>query len=204
MRAELDNLSDHAIQHQTESFDDFNGFQSEDYWSDLSFHARRLAGHSKRDIAGLGELLLNVIERSGALEFDRLDALQGLADQVVSATRRLRDEVNKALRLSFVAQLKADERLLDELLQFVRSLEVEAASEDDTDELDEEEEEEVRPRSPIGKGPLMCISGRFAFRRSRKCPKGASARRAAAGRSSEWRVQDHCRNSRAARLVTNF
>ncbi len=52
MRAELDNLSDHAIQHQTEWFDDFNGFQSEDYWSDLSFHARRLAGHSKRDIAG--------------------------------------------------------------------------------------------------------------------------------------------------------
>jgi hypothetical protein len=144
LRPDLDNLLDETELSQINWFEDFDNWQKQEFWADLSRHAARLRASTHQGTVRLGEQLQRVIDRTASrddasafVEFRRQSrALRTRAQELSS-------EVNEGLERLFAGVLRTYPQLLDQLAGFLESIattqEVSEAGEDlESDDEDEE------------------------------------------------------------------
>ena len=148
LRDGLRSLKDETISQQTAWFADFERWQALLFWSELDLQAKRLSEDPDPATAVLGgRLMVAVKSAAGTTQAAPFLAFYKLSDEVSALISLLRRDVDSRLRRAFAQELKRDNRLLDDLLAFVSTLE---DSTDPIDELEdpdaEEEEDQARPR----------------------------------------------------------
>jgi UvrD-like helicase C-terminal domain len=179
----LASLQDEAIDRQIAWYSDFNRWQASCFWSELNAQAEVISADPERTTAALGSRLVSVLSSaSGEVDASTFLAFNDLNSEIMRLMTRLRTDVDDRLRRAFVQELKRDNRLLDDFLAFVNSLDERTDGAEEFDDLDaqDQEEDEARPRG----------SSREEVFESYKQAARAQARAALSGRRLGHRLRN--------------
>lgn len=145
LREGLSNLRPSTLADPAPWFDDFDTWQARSFMDGLGKQADLLSTGRDAKIAALGAALQRVVAdaSSGSISRSLLD-FTPLRRQLADAIAGLQQQVDRTLRRSLADQLKANSRLLDELLGLLRTLEDDGDPEDQ-DETDVDDDDDEAP-----------------------------------------------------------
>lgn len=141
----LASLSEAALDHPIQLFDDFDAWQRKTYVQELHDAATLLHDSQNPEVQSLGERLQNILAKVGngalASMFGSLAAELPKVQALVTSLKEVSDgKIKAALNL----QLNRNRVFLDELARVIDSLQqAQATDADDQDDLDAEEEEDT-------------------------------------------------------------
>jgi hypothetical protein len=168
-------------------FDDFDGWQSDTFWSDLATAADLLGGATGDDVSSLGQRLKAVLERRPPTNIaSTIIALVGFIAEVRSRIEGLNAEIDDAYKRALTAQMRADPDFFTSLLAFMDSLTDVADQSDDADEDDSEEEEEEPARPVTGPAAARKAFNDALRRQARQHVTRRRPGRSVAARVLEW------------------
>ncbi len=135
-------------------FEDFQRWQAERFWSDLSDAGAELTRSNYADVSTLGTRLSAVVNQAGGSgQPTGLLSLVDLGAEVREVLDHLREQTNARLRFTLNGQLRQNARLLDDLAAFMDTL-ADSAEETDGEETDadgdDDDEEENPPQTRLG------------------------------------------------------
>lgn len=129
-------------------FEDFQSWQTETFWSDLTSAAEALAHARDEQTASLGTRLFRTLAgATHALVAPVLLSLVGYAVEVRALVDSLTAEIDDAYKRALAAQMREDPNFFVSLMAFIDGLSdvAEQIDEGDEDEADDEDEEPARP-----------------------------------------------------------
>lgn len=146
MKEAFDPLKPETLALQVEWFEDFQSWQTEMFWSELVSRADALAENADPVIARLGGRLVSLVKgvtRGAAAA--RFNDMAQLGEEIQALVDRMKSETDLKIRGSFSAQLRERPTLMQELVDFVATLE--AVTDDIEDPDADAEEEDEAPRA---------------------------------------------------------
>jgi hypothetical protein len=147
MRLQDKLLKPDVLSRSTEWFEDFFEWQDAFYWTGLDQYAERLAASDDLQTRKAGNDIKAVLARKAkGVAISSLGGLLGATSPVSDLLSRLRADINARLDNAFRERLKANPQLLNQLLEFMKGLEVsQEDAEDEIDEADTEDDETIAP-----------------------------------------------------------
>jgi UvrD-like helicase C-terminal domain len=143
LREGLQSLQESTLENQINWLEDFESWQSGSFWVDLRGQADRLVESSDSKIVALGSRLSNILATLAnvgpTLTLLSLDEFSGEASVIATS---IRSGIEHRLRGAFARELNRDNKLLDELLVFLKGLGASADATDDPDDADGDDDEE--------------------------------------------------------------
>ena len=141
-------LLDHADD-QVAWFEDFQNWQTDTFWSDLTSAAQTLATAPDDQVASLGTRLARTLEGASYTDVAAtLVALVGFIVEVRTLVETLSGEIDDAYKRALSAQMRVDPNFFASLMTFIDGLSDAADQVDEADEEDAEDEED-EPARPI-------------------------------------------------------
>ena len=144
-------LSEEAVHDLPGWFDDFQGWQHDDFVKRLRNDAAELASMTDGEFSRLGKALLASLETRDPADVSRLfRQLQAPSNQARELTSHLTTEINRIVRRALVRQVNINENFPTELASFLRTLDVAGEQHADTDDDegdDDDDEEEASPQT---------------------------------------------------------
>ena len=172
----LQSLNHETMDRQIKWFDDFERWQASQFWSELELQAKRLSANPEPSTAVLGSRLMAILNSAaGANPGTSFISINQLGHETSALIAKLRADIDGRLRRAFAQELKRDNRLLDDLLNFLNTLGDSADPSEDVEDPDADDDEEEEPASHRG-------DREEAFEAYRRAGR-AQARAAVAGRS---------------------
>jgi len=145
LKDNLESVQASTLGRQTQWFDDFYGWQSQAFWSELAQHAKALAEHSDAAIARIGSRLARILKESGDNAAETFVAIGGVSDEIQELIAKLKAETDGKIRGGLARALRPDPELANRLVDFVTTL---AEAPEDVDDPESDEEEDARPQRP--------------------------------------------------------
>ncbi len=139
-RPGLDPFQTSMLPRQIAWFEDFENWQSEDFWKELAAHAGRLAESADQAVARLGKRLAGIVASDASLS-DKFISIASLGEELQSLVNSLRTVTDDKVRGGLGQMFKQDLGVLNRLMQFVGTLE---DGVDDLDDPDADEDEDTR------------------------------------------------------------
>ncbi|MXY89398.1 MAG: DNA helicase UvrD [Gammaproteobacteria bacterium] len=177
LRDSVEYFGDEALSNLIGWFDDFEAWQQSAYIKRLQNAAKQLVSIGDDKTAELGEALTTLIKSNDSVDIDWI--LRGLYNKATDTRKiadELKSEIDEAIRRVLVLQVNRNRSFLDELAEFLDSLDTatdqpleegEIGDEDESEDDDEEEEETPQTRRR---------SAALAFRRALRTQARAAVR----------------------------
>ncbi|KEZ19469.1 UvrD/REP helicase [Sphingobium yanoikuyae] len=129
-------------------FEDFQTWQTDAFWSDLTTAAMFLTSSTSDGVRSIGTRLAAVLDRAGSSDVpSTILALVGFIAEVRALVEALNVEIDEAYKRALSSQLRADPNFFASLMAFIDGITDVADATEDPDEDDEEDEEE--PARPV-------------------------------------------------------
>ena len=169
-REGMQNLRSSTIADQIRWFEDFDDWQTEEFWRELTSCAQVVANESNPSAPDIGTRILGRLQAAPKDGHTvAIVALQGLSELVAGLIRDKQSAMEKLFRSALSRELKKDGSLLDSLLAFLETLKEGGDLVEDLDEQDAEEEVDVR--APKGNRE----DAFDAYKRAVRTPRASSA-----------------------------
>lgn len=131
-------------------FKDFQSWQTDVFWSDLTFAAEFLASSESDDARSLGTRLRAVLDRAAAADVpSTIVALVGFVGEVRALVEVLNGEINEAYKRALTAQMRADANFFAALMAFIDTVTDVADATDDVDVDEDDDDDEEEPARPV-------------------------------------------------------
>lgn len=184
-REDAETLRDDAAD-QIAWFEDFQAWQADKFWIDLSTAAELLGGASAGDVSSLGRRLKAVLDRAGSSDApSTIIALVGFIAEVRTRIEALNAEIDEAYKRALTAEIRGNPDFFTALLAFMDGL-AEIADQADDAEDDDAEDEDEEPARPVT-GPA---AARKAYNDALRRQARQHVTRRRPGRSVAARVLD--------------
>ena len=179
LRDTVDYLSTETVQDLTGWFDDFHGWQYQQFVDHLSRGASELASTTDDRLASLGAALLSALATDRPGDVARLfRQLQSLSGEMTELTADLTTAIDGFIRRALVRQVNRNEDFLTDLAAFLNTLDDRDSADPEEDEGDLEDEEEDEEDEGDATSRTNARVAQATFRRALL----ADARAAATGR----------------------
>jgi DNA helicase IV len=142
LRPTLDAFQSTTLERQPQWFDDFQAWQTSEFWKELAMFAGRLAANADQNVAKLGKRLSGVIAGDTS-PADKFITIASASEELQSLISRSRAFTDEKIRNGLGRLFKDNPDLIGRLMQFVVTLDDDVEEMDDSDA--EEDEESRRP-----------------------------------------------------------
>jgi hypothetical protein len=143
LKEQWDSLQSSTLERQTQWFDDFNDWQTQGFWSELSQHAKALEENSDLAIARIGSRLTRTLSGASDNAANTFGTIGNVGEEVQELITRLKKESDDKIRGAFARELRKDSDLLNRLVDFMGTL---SEVPEDLDDAENEDDEDVRPQ----------------------------------------------------------
>ncbi|MGC6330597.1 ATP-binding domain-containing protein [Rhizorhabdus sp. FW153] len=132
-------------------FEDFNTWQTEAFWADLSTAADLLAEASANDVSSIGGRLKAILGRTATTDTpSTIIALVSFNAEIRILIEQLNSEIDEAYKRALTAQMRTDPQFFAKLTEFMNGLADVGDQIDDADDDDGDEDEEEPARAVTG------------------------------------------------------
>lgn len=132
-------------------FEDFETWQANAFWADLSSAADLLADATGDDVSSIGGRLKVILGRTATADTpSTIIALVSFSAEIRILIERLNSEIDEAYKRALTAQMRADPQFFAKLVAFMDGLTDVGDQIDDVDDDDNEEDEEEPARVITG------------------------------------------------------
>ena len=148
LKPKAENLSQHAIEHQSDWFEDFQAWQAEFFWAGFERQGQILCDAQDQRVRELGQRLIATLPVfRGAVAIGPLLAFDKLRSEITPIESELKSATEGQILSSIVQHARADNSFLDKLHSFAKSTRdlSEASEEFDESEIDDDDED-LTPR----------------------------------------------------------
>lgn len=142
LKPNLDTLQPETINCQIDWFEDFNRWQTQTFWSELTLHARTLADNTEPNVARVGKRLIRILDNTDDTSPSQFTSIGEVSEDIRALISRLKADTDLKIRTSFSVELRRDPALLTQLVAFLATL---TEAPDELDDADSEDEEALRP-----------------------------------------------------------
>lgn len=184
MRDNAQTLSEGLEANQIAWFSDFEQWQRDSFWDDLSVAAKNLAHNSSIDVAKLGGAVLAIVDASDSSRHPRaLSSLMAIASDVETLVRSMKESSDGEIRRSLNLQVNRDRQFLDVMAAFINELG--ELTDDDVDQESDDDEESRQPRTGRAAAAAAYMRAVRVQARARARKRGVP-RTTLTGRLIEW------------------
>jgi DNA polymerase III delta prime subunit len=173
-----------VMDRQTDWFEDFASWQSDDFWAELREAAYLLANSKKAEARRLAQSLTAIVADAATDSIERgMIALVDVAENVDVLLDELKEATDGVIRRSLQLQVNRNRQFLEELALFLDKTDTPDDEPDDPDGEDEEEIQAPRTRMAAAMSAYMRNLRSQARARFGRRTLGRTTR---AGRIAEW------------------
>jgi hypothetical protein len=102
LKDNLNALQSSTLERQTHWFDDFNDWQAQSFWAELTLHAKSLADNSDPSISRIGKRLTATLNSANDNAADTFVAIGSVTEEVQALISALKKETDDKIRGSFI------------------------------------------------------------------------------------------------------
>ncbi len=171
LKEALGSLLSGTILNQIEWFRDFDSWQTEAFWEEMSSAATLLQENVSAEVAALGRKYSSICRRAGDESTSNvLIQLIGLSEDVRTLLDGLKANTDKEIRGVLNLQMNRDKSFIDKLASFIDEL---AEGSEESDEVEGEEDEDVlQPKSRLASASRTFIRAVQAQARAQAAGRG--------------------------------
>jgi DNA polymerase III delta prime subunit len=175
-----------VLERQTAWYEDFAGWQDENFWDDLRAAASLLADSGNAEARRLSANLAGIAADAGAVSLaGTMTALVDVEERVGRLLQGLKEETDGVIRRNLTLLVNKDRRFLEELARFLDGL---AGTEDESDEGEAEEEEDGQTQAPRTRmaEAMMAYMRNVRSQARARVNRRALGKATRAGRIADW------------------
>lgn len=168
-------------------YEDFESWQTNAFWTDLSTAADLLVHATDTDVSSIGRKLKGTLDRSAHSDASStMTALVSFISDVRGLIERLGEEIDDACKRALAAQMRVDPQFFAKLTAFIDDLSDVGDQTDDNDDDEDEDDEEEPARTVTGPAAARKAFNDALRRQARQHVTRRRPGRSVAARVLEW------------------